>query len=110
MRTGNYRHHITIEQKSVTRDSYGAEVVVWTMFVQAWADIRPLSGRELFAAQAVQSEITGEILMHYVPGVVPSMRVAHDGSYYDIHAVIDRGLRHTELKILVSEGLIRQAS
>lgn len=107
MRTGNYRHHITIQQKSVTRDNYGAEVVTWTTFVQTWADIRPLSGRELFSAQAVQSEITGKILMHYIPGVVSAMRIAYDGKYYDIQAVIDAGLQHRELQLLVSEGLTK---
>lgn len=107
MRPGALRHYITIEQKTVTRDSYGAEVVTWATFVQVWADIRPLSGRELFAAQAAQSEITGKIIMRYIAGVVPSMRISYQGKYYDIKAVIDPELRHRELQLLVSEGLTK---
>lgn len=102
-----YNHHITIEQKSVTRDNYGAEVVAWTTFVQAWADIRPLTGRELFAAQAVHAETTGKIFMHYVPGITPGMRISYSGKHYDIQAIIDDGLQHRELQFLVSEGLTK---
>lgn len=103
----SYPHYITIEQKSVTRDGYGGEVVVWTTFCTTWARIYPLTGRELFAAQAVQSEITAKFLMQYVAGITPAMRINHDGRHYDIHAVIDPEYQHREIQLLVSEGLIR---
>lgn len=107
MRPGALRHYITIEQKTVTRDAYGAETVTWATFAQSWAGIRPLNGRELIAAQAVQSEITGKIIIRYIAGVVPAMRIAYDGKYYDIQAVIDAGLQHRELQLMVSEGLTK---
>lgn len=107
VRPGALRHYITIEQKTVTRDSYGAEVVTWSTFAQAWAGIQPLNGRELIAAQAVQSEITGKIIMRYMTGVKAAMRVSYEGKYYDIKAVIDPLLQHRELQLLISEGLTK---
>lgn len=107
MRPGALRHYITIEQKTVTRDAYGAETVTWATFAQPWADIRPLNGQELIAAQAVQSEITGKIIIRYIAGVVPSMRISYQGKHYDIKAVIDPLLQHRELQLLISEGLTK---
>jgi len=107
MRAGNLRHRITIEQKTLARDTYGGEVVTWTTFATVWADIQPLNGRELIAAQAVQSEITGKIFIRYLPGVTAGMRVSYCGKYYDIQVPIDPGLKHRELQLLVSEGLTK---
>lgn len=107
MRSGALRHHITIQQKTVTRDSYGAEVVTWSTFATPWADIQPLNGRELIAAQATQSEVTGKIIMRYLAGVLPAMRISYEGKYYDIKAAIDPGLQHRELQLLISEGLTK---
>ena len=105
MRAGTLRHKVAIEQRSVTTDTYGGEVVTWLPFTTAWADIQPLSGREMIAAQAVQSEITSKVIMRYIPGVLPSMRVVFEGRYYDIQSVIDWGMRHQELNLMCSEGL-----
>jgi SPP1 family predicted phage head-tail adaptor len=102
-----YPHAITIEQKSITRDTYGGEVVAWSTFCTTWSRILPLNGRELFAAQAVQSEITGKILMQYIAGLSTGMRITHEGKHYDIHAVIDAALQHREIQLLVSEGLTK---
>jgi len=79
--------------------------VTWVAFSTVYADIQPLSGRELIAAQAVQSEITGKITMRYLLGVTAGMRARYEGKVYDIQSVIDWGLRHRELNLMVSEGL-----
>ena len=70
-----------------------------------WGAIEPLNGRELFAAQAINSEITARIRIRYRAGVTTAMQIEHEGKTYNILSVIDPELRHMELQLMTSEGL-----
>ena len=39
---------ITIQQRTVTRDSFGGDVVTWVDLAQVWASFTPQSAREQF--------------------------------------------------------------
>jgi SPP1 family predicted phage head-tail adaptor len=90
MKAGRLRHRIDIQRKEVTLDSDGAQEVVWvnSFSTMISAEIMPLSGRELIAADAVQSKVNTRIRIRYRPGIVASMRVVHRGTYYNIEAII----------------------
>jgi SPP1 family predicted phage head-tail adaptor len=61
---------------------------------------------DLFAAQQNHSEVTGTIDLRYRKDVNAELRAVYDGKIYHINAVIDFELRHKELKLMVSEGVI----
>jgi len=106
MRAGQLRHRITIQQLSTTRDDYGGVVETWADFApDIPASVQPLSGRELIAAQAAQSEARVKMSMRYIPGVTEVMRVSYGGKVYNITAVIDVDERHRELQIMAGTGL-----
>lgn len=105
MKAGALRYKITIQQAVETRDAFGAAVVAWQTFNTCWADISPISGRELLAAQQVQSEISVRINARYMAGVTPKMRAVHGAKIYNIVAVIDPHEMHRELQLMCSEGL-----
>lgn len=89
MRAGTLRHRVTVEHKTETRDSYGGVSQVWTTFAASVpAAILPLSGREFFDAEANQSEVSAKIVMRMLSGLLPSMRIAHDGQTYNIRAIL----------------------
>lgn len=71
-------------------DSDGATVEEWVDQAPDLlsADIRPLSGRELIAAQAVQSRVATQIVMRFRPRTTARMRVVHRETFYNIVAVI----------------------
>jgi SPP1 family predicted phage head-tail adaptor len=111
MGAGRLRHRVSIEALTTDLDSDGAQVEDWTdAFGQRFsAEISPLSGREMIAAAAVQSEVTTRIRIRYRAGVTASMRVNHRGTVYDIKAVIpdaDSGRRWLTLNCTsgVNEG------
>lgn len=57
----------------------------------AWpvpADITAISGRELIAAQAVQSKISTRIKLRYLPGLKASMRIVHRTDIYNVEGLI----------------------
>ena len=112
MRIGPLRHRVLIEESvvdiadgivpagsssdsdgdgavDVDPQADGARTESWVpAFEYLSAAIEPLSGRDLIAAQAVQSEVTTRVRLRYRPGVTSAMRLRHRETIYDIKAVI----------------------
>ncbi len=93
MRTKRARdlpHYISIEQKSHNRDSIGGESEdIWTEFTPAYARVTPIRGSEFMGANAHQNSVSHRIIIRFSPGILPEMRVKHDGRYFNIIAVRD---------------------
>lgn len=106
MRAGQLNKLIDIEVRSTTQDAAGQPQDVWTPFKSGtYARMRPLSGRELVAAQAVQNEVTHEITIRYADGVLPNMRVKYGARYFNILAVRDIEEGHRAMVLTCAEGL-----
>jgi SPP1 family predicted phage head-tail adaptor len=69
---GDFRHWLTFEDLVVELDSDGAQVETWVPAFEVNSrmpcEVTALSGRELLAAQAIQSKITTRLKVHYRPG------------------------------------------
>jgi len=106
MQAGQLRHRISVQAKAGGKDDFGNVRTDWTEVLSARAKKEELSGRELFAAQAVSSEITTRFRIRHRDGIKASMRiVTADGTAYNIISSIDRDGRRRELQILCSSGL-----
>jgi SPP1 family predicted phage head-tail adaptor len=106
MRAGKLRHRVTIQRKTGTRDADGGERVTWAdLSTNVAASIEPLNGREFFASQAAQSEITGKITFRYPRDVRADDRVVHLGVFYNVHAAPETNLAHREIVCMVSQGV-----
>lgn len=105
MRAGDLNKRVTIERRATTQDTFGGQDATWSTVAVVWAGIQPMTGRELFAAQSVESEVTTQIVMRYQAGITAKMRVNYSGRLFNIHAVLDENERHRELTLLCSEGL-----
>lgn len=103
MKIGKLRHRITLQEYTSSRDSFGAEVETWSDTATVWASIEPLSGREYFAAQQVNAEISTKITLRYRSSVKPTMRVLYEGRVYEILSVINAGERNRELILICKE-------
>jgi SPP1 family predicted phage head-tail adaptor len=104
MRSGPLRHQIVIEEVTETRDSYGGVVETWSTFATVWASVGPIIGREYFASQQVQSEVTHKIRIRYLSGVTTKMRVAFDSRVFNIESVLNVDERDTEMVLMVTEA------
>lgn len=105
MQAGKLRRRIEIQRRTATQDDYGQPLTTWTTEITTQAEFEPLNGRELVAAQAVQSEVTHTVTIRYRAGITPAMRIKYDGRLFNIHAVLDEAERHRMLTLLCSEGL-----
>ena len=111
MRAGRLRHWLTFQRDAGQLDSDGAWEPAWLDAFVARSRmpcaIVYLQGRELLAAQAMNSKVTCRIETRYRPGFEASMRaVAPDGSIYNLEAVLPDSVsgRH-EVWLLASTGI-----
>jgi head-tail adaptor len=117
MQAGRLRHWLTFEDKTSELDSDGAMVEDWIPAFDASprmpCEVTALSGRELIAAQAVQSKVSTRIKLRYRPGFSPTMRAWYQDprvnsptTIYNIEAVIlDPDSRIRFVTLLASSGV-----
>ncbi|KQL54513.1 hypothetical protein AN964_14075 [Heyndrickxia shackletonii] len=79
---GEYRHIITFQKKIDVQNSYGENIKDWVDIeglIKLRAGIYPISGKEFFAAGAVNSEVTHKVNMRYMPNkeITPDMRIKY---------------------------------
>jgi SPP1 family predicted phage head-tail adaptor len=107
VKVGRLRHRIQFDELVIDLDSDGAQSEVWYPFGgMVSAEITAVSGRDLIAAQAVNSSVSTRIKVRYRPGFKANMRGTHRDTVYNIEAVIpdpDSGRRY--LTLLCSSGV-----
>ncbi len=98
---GAMRRRITVQKAAVVQDALGAPQKNWIDYAKLWAEIEPLSGRELSEAAQVYPESDTLIVTRYYPGIDQSMRILDQyGNQYDITNISDVGDRHIKLVII----------
>tara|TARA_R110000850_G_scaffold9279_10_gene34390 strand:+ start:210 stop:548 length:339 start_codon:yes stop_codon:yes gene_type:complete len=109
MKAGRLRHRCTIERPTSEQDpNSGAIIEGWELVGKAWMAIEPLSVRGFIAANAAQSEVTGQLVMRYRPNlqIDSTMRVRHGVKIYNIEGVLpDKDSGREYLTLPYSEGL-----
>lgn len=109
MRAGDLRHRIEIQHKVTPRDPVTGEFgePIWESFAKVWAQVVPLSMRDLIAAKAQQSEATGRMVIRYRTGVLSTMRILYRGEIYSIEGppLEDPNSGREYLTIAVSKGV-----
>ncbi|HJV73166.1 MAG TPA: phage head closure protein [Noviherbaspirillum sp.] len=110
MAAGKRRHLIEVQERSTETDAFGESLTTWATLFSTQAGISPLSGRELFAAQAINVEITHQIEVLYRPEWAnpkraAAYRILFRGRIFDIKSAINVDERNREVQIFTSEGL-----
>jgi SPP1 family predicted phage head-tail adaptor len=110
MRAGELRHRIAFQKRNASLDAFGGQLSTWSTIATVWADIRPMSGRELLAAQAINIDISHTVEIRYQlqfagPKAVAAMRILYGDRIFNIHSSIDPDERHKTLELGCSEGL-----
>ena len=109
MKIGELRHRVTIQEKTLTIDPYGGEVVSWVDVATVWAAVEPLSGREFLEGRRQENEINHRIRIRYREGITPSMRVVWGSTtsggsrIFGIESVIERESRRREIWLMCRE-------
>ena len=105
MRAGSMRHRIRIEAPTETQRPDGSVIRIWHTFLSAWASIEPLTGREHFAAEREQADVSHRIRMRFAPGITHKMRISFASRIFEIESVINVGERNRELILMCRESI-----
>jgi SPP1 family predicted phage head-tail adaptor len=104
MKAGQLRKRIDIEQQALTADGGGGDTESWSALASGiYADVEPLSGRELFQAQQVNDELSHRVTIRYYPGVTSKMRVKYGARVLLIESIIDLEEKHRQVQLMCRE-------
>ena len=105
MAAGTLRQRVAIQRQTVTRDSFGAEVVTWTDVATVWASVMALAGRELFDSRQTVAQVDHRVTIRHRADVRPAMRVVCGVRVFDIQAALDKEGRGRYLELLCREAV-----
>lgn len=104
---GKMRHRITFQYFVGESDSFGdpllADDTQWKDLATMWAAIDPISGKEFYAAEQSQSEVSHKVRCRYRAGITSAMRIKYGTRIFSILSVIDWEERHESLLIMCKE-------
>lgn len=93
MLAGRRDRRLTLLARTLARNAQGEEVATYAVEATVWAEKLDLRGREYFAAQQVNSDVTTRFRIVYRDGVTVLHRCECDGVTYDISQVSEIGRR-----------------
>lgn len=101
---GKLNKKISIQKQGSTKDQYGHTVETWDVFKNnVWASVDPIVGKEYFAAETVNSEVTHKIRFRYLPGIDPSMRIVYKNRKFSIQSAINYKEANIEWQLMCRE-------
>jgi SPP1 family predicted phage head-tail adaptor len=103
MRAGELRNLITIQKPARAQDSSGSTAETWNTLCTVWASIRPLKGREYYAANQAQMEVTHEITIRYMRNVSAENRIVFGNRTFEVKAVMNVNEENRWLSMVCEE-------
>ena len=104
MKIGRMRHKVELHEVTKNQDGYGEQVPTYTKYDDVWAEIEPLTGRELLHAQQVSAELTVRIRIRYHGTVKSEDRVIYgDRTFEVVGPPINKDERGAEMILMCKE-------
>ena len=100
MRAGKLDRRISLQTATLTYNSYGESVSTWATTYTVWADVWPLPYNEQVEGDRKTEGTLFKVRIRYQSGVIPTMRLVYNSSYYDIVS-IQEGNRQEYLDLIV---------
>lgn len=87
---GALRHRIEIHELVSEQDEdTGNFEETWPLFVNAWAEVRPATVREIQAAGGEVTKTSTTFRIRYIAGIKRSMRIRHGERLFNIEGVME---------------------
>lgn len=102
MDAGQLDRRVKLMQVVETQNAVGEVVLTYTEVATLWAHIKPLTGRELFAANQVVAEATRRIFIRWRSDVTEKHKIEYEGELHDILHISEYG-RKDGLELMVKK-------
>jgi SPP1 family predicted phage head-tail adaptor len=94
MRAGPLDRYVSLQHRVLARNATtGEEAVSYTEYASVWASKKDIRGREFFAADQMNSEVSTTFQIRYRTDVVMTDRIVMDGLNYNVVAIGEMGRR-----------------
>jgi len=105
IQAGHLKDFVTITKPSNAADTSGQRDSAYVTYVQAYAEVVQLSGRELVEARQLYPSVSTRVRLRWrdAQGVDGTMRVIVDTRTLNINSVIDVGRRRQVAEMLCTE-------
>lgn len=103
IQAGRLRTRVDIQQTIRTPDRAGGFTQNWSTLTTVWAEILPLSGKEVFEQMKSQSNISHKVTIRYRAGVTGVMRLKVGGTLYLIRAILNPRNMNESLELYCEE-------
>lgn len=103
-RAGELKQRVVVEAPTVARNAQGGFSETWATAEQRYAKIEPLTGREFFEAQRVDSDVTHMITMRYYSGLTTSHRITYGSRTFYIESVLNTDERDWKTVCMCTES------
>ncbi len=104
MRAGELRQRITIQDRTIARNSFGEEVETWVDLATVWGKVESLSGSEFVATAEAGATVTHQITIRRRGGLLPTMHVLYKDRTFEITAVLE-DLAEQQVRLLCFEQI-----
>ena len=106
MRAGELRHRLTFKGPTHTSDGQGGITETWGSAFTVWGAFGPLTGKEFYDSQLVNSEITGKVKIRHRDDIDPTMQIYFGTRVFEILSILNPEERDRELNIKVKEMVV----
>ena len=103
MPAGKLRYYIEIQQFSSVKNDFGEVTKSWTTFANCWAEVKPIKASEYFTANSENFKVSHRVVIRYIEGIKPGMRIIHEGRTFEVVGVRDYFERHQYLELMCEE-------
>jgi len=83
------RHRVEIQEVTSSPDAMGQPTISWGTTQSAWAQILPLTARELYFTKTVRPETTHRITLRYFAGLTSANRLKMGSRIFNILGLIN---------------------
>jgi len=106
MKIGDFRKQVAIQAEQSTPDGAGGYALAWTTIATVWADIAPVSGREIYTAGHLEGHITHKVTLRWRAdlSITSDMRLLYNSRSFNIQAVINQDETNQYVIVLATEG------
>lgn len=105
--TRRFRHRITVEQRTTGTNASGEVTETWSTYINRWADVAPVSAREMtIGGKQTVAEVGYRLTLfsdRQTRAITPEMRVKYDGRTLQIGGKYDEGERREFVKLVCTE-------
>ncbi|MGB4101347.1 MAG: phage head closure protein [Alphaproteobacteria bacterium] len=101
---GAMRARVVIQRENPVATGGGGYAPGWSDVASLWAQMEPLSGREVLQGARLEARVTHRAIVRYRADITAGMRLVYGTRLFRIHAALNLEERNHFIQLLLEEG------